>query len=138
MAILELTNKIFEAFERSSITIGVFTDLKKAFDYIILLDKLNCYGVRGISLSWFQDLNSGCQFVELANCRSPSKLSNVESLRALCSGHSFFSYTLMTSLHLLSYFPSYSLLMTPPFFFFLRVLAYGLMAAGPLLTRSVP
>ena len=67
MAILELTNKIFEAFERTSITIGVFTNWKKAFDYIILFDKLNCYGVRGISLSWFQDLNSSCQFVELAN-----------------------------------------------------------------------
>lgn len=29
MTILELTNKIFEAFERNNITIGVFTDLKK-------------------------------------------------------------------------------------------------------------
>ena len=52
MAILELTNKIFEAFERNSITVGVFTDLKKAFDsvnHFILSDKLNFYGVRGIS-----------------------------------------------------------------------------------------
>ena len=74
MAILELTNHIFEASERNSLIIGVFIDLKKAFDTVnnsILLDKLNFYGIRGIgSLSLFQDnLNSRCQF-ELANCRS--------------------------------------------------------------------
>ena len=59
---------------KESLAIGVFIDLKKAIDSIknsILLDKLNFYSVRGISLSWFQDdLNSRCQFLQLANCRS--------------------------------------------------------------------
>ena len=59
---------------KESLAIGVFIDLKKAIDSIknsILLDKMNFYGVRGTSLSWFQDdLNSRCQFLELANCRS--------------------------------------------------------------------
>ena len=35
---------------------GVFIDLKKAFDTVdqdVLLDKLNCYGFRGIINSWF-------------------------------------------------------------------------------------
>ena len=62
---------------KESLAIGVFIDLKRAIDSIknsILLDKLNFYGVRGISLSWFQDdPNSRCQFLELANCR-PSLL----------------------------------------------------------------
>jgi len=74
MAILELTNQIFEAFERNILTVGVFIDLKKAFHMVkhsILLDKLNFYGIQGIFLSWFKDyLYSRSQFVELANCRS--------------------------------------------------------------------
>ena len=79
---------------KESLAIGVFIDLKKAIDSIknsILLDKLNFYGVRGPSLSWFQDdLNSRCQFLEQPTVDLPSKLSNVASLRALCWGHSFF------------------------------------------------
>ena len=59
---------------KESHAIGVFIDFKKAIDSIknsILLDKLNFCGVRDNSLSWFQDdLNSRCQFLELANCRS--------------------------------------------------------------------
>ena len=50
MAILELTNKIFDSFEKNEFTIGIFIDLKKAFDTVnhsILLDKLNFYGIRG-------------------------------------------------------------------------------------------
>ena len=49
MAILELTNKIFDSFEKNEFTIGIFIDLKKAFDTVnhsILLDKLNFYGIR--------------------------------------------------------------------------------------------
>jgi len=88
MAILELKNQIFEAFERNILTVGVFIDLKKAFHMVkhsILLDKLNFYGIQGIFLSWFKDyLYSRSQFVELANCRSSLQTINVESLKALC------------------------------------------------------
>ena len=48
MAILELTNKIFDSFEKNKFTIGIFIDLKKAFDAVnhsILLDKLHFYGM---------------------------------------------------------------------------------------------
>lgn len=111
---------------KESLAIGVLIDLKKAIDSIknsIVLDKLNFYGVRGTSLSWFQDdLNSRCQFLEQPTVDLPSKLSNVASLRALCWGHSFFSNTLMTSLHLLPYFPSSSLLLSPPSFFSIIIL----------------
>ena len=55
MAILELVNHIYEGFESNEYTIGIFLDLKKAFDTVnhqILIDKLNFYGIRGIPLAW--------------------------------------------------------------------------------------
>lgn len=56
MAILEFVNNIYEGFESNEYTIGIFLDLKKAFDTVnhqILIDKLNFYGIRGIPLAWF-------------------------------------------------------------------------------------
>ena len=55
MAILEFVNNIYEGFESNEYTIGIFLDLKKAFDTVnhqILIDKLNFYGIRGIPLAW--------------------------------------------------------------------------------------
>ena len=55
VAILELVNNIYEGFGNSQCTVGVFIDLKKAFDTVnheILLDRLNFYGIRGIPLTW--------------------------------------------------------------------------------------
>ena len=55
MAILEFVNNIYEGFESNEYTVGIFLDLKKAFDtvnYQILIDKLNFYGICGIPLAW--------------------------------------------------------------------------------------
>ena len=69
MAILELTNKIFDSFEKNEFTIGIFIDLKKAFDtfnHSILLDKLNFYGIRGTSFNWMHSyLFSRSQYVQI-------------------------------------------------------------------------
>ena len=55
MAILEFVNNIYKGFESNKYTIGIFLDMKKAFDTVnhqILVDKLNFYGIRGIPLPW--------------------------------------------------------------------------------------
>ena len=52
LALLELVEELTSSIDKKNKTIGVFIDLKKAFDTIdhyILLKKLDSYGVRGIS-----------------------------------------------------------------------------------------
>ena len=54
---IEITEKIREALDKKHFAWGIFMDLQKAFDtvnYDILLDKLNYYGVKGISNMWFE------------------------------------------------------------------------------------
>ena len=49
--LLELVEEVTSPMDNKNKTIGVFIDLKKAFDtsdHAILLKKLNRYGVRGI------------------------------------------------------------------------------------------
>jgi hypothetical protein len=57
-----LTKQIHESIECNKKVLLAFIDLAKAFDTIdrgILLKKLECIGVRGISLRWFENYFSG-------------------------------------------------------------------------------
>ena len=57
LAIIEVIDKISEAMDDRSCTLGVFLDLSKAFDTLnhnILFAKLHHYGIRGIALEWFK------------------------------------------------------------------------------------
>lgn len=55
---------------------GVFIDLKKAFDtidYGILQKKMERYGVRGAAMTWLQScISNRKQFVQLGNLKSKS------------------------------------------------------------------
>ena len=57
MAITEMYDKISLAIDRNEYCAGIFIDLAKAFDTLdhnILLFKLEYYGIRGITLTWFR------------------------------------------------------------------------------------
>ena len=55
-ALISIVEKIQEAMKDENIAIGIFIDLQKAFDTVnhsILLEKLNHYGIAGVSNAWF-------------------------------------------------------------------------------------
>ena len=58
MALLHMINDITEGLDNKLFCIGIFIDLSKAFDtvdHMLLIHKLNHYGIRGNALQWFID-----------------------------------------------------------------------------------
>ena len=58
-AIITLLNKITSSINSGDLMIGVFLDLKKAFDTVthsILIREMYAYGIRGNILKWFKKL----------------------------------------------------------------------------------
>ena len=58
MALIVLLDKISAALENGDFVIGVFLDFSKAFDTVdhnILLEKLDFYGIKGVTYKWFED-----------------------------------------------------------------------------------
>ena len=55
LALISLIDKITESLDEGNFVLWVFLDFRKAFDLVnhkILLEKLHCYGIRGIALKW--------------------------------------------------------------------------------------
>ena len=55
---IELIDRITQDLDKSKIPISIFLDLSKAFDtldHVILLQKLNYYGIKSVELKLFQD-----------------------------------------------------------------------------------
>ena len=76
-AIITLVDKITSSLDSGDIIIGVFLDLKKAFDTVnhqILFKKLFSYGIRGTILKWFKSyLTDRLQFVTIDGTQSEIK-----------------------------------------------------------------
>ena len=56
-ALISITEEIRKALDNNEFSCGVFLDSQKAFDTVnhkILIDKLHHYGVRGVTLGWFE------------------------------------------------------------------------------------
>ena len=74
LALMKITEEITTAIDKYEHTIGVFIDLKKAFDTIdhnILISKLYKYGVRGIVLDWLISyLHNRQQYVQWGSYKS--------------------------------------------------------------------
>jgi hypothetical protein len=72
--LLQIVNYISNALNEGNYCIGVFLDLKKAFDvcsHEILLKKLEKMGIRGTSYAWFKNyLSDRTQFVDINGNRS--------------------------------------------------------------------
>ena len=66
-AIIQLVDQISNNFEKNHLTLGVFMDFSKTFDTVddvILIKKLDHYGVTGRNLLWFKSyLNNRRQFI---------------------------------------------------------------------------
>ncbi len=57
MAVMELVEEISSSMDNNEYTVGVFLDLKKAFDtidYGLLMMKLERYGIRGKAFAWIK------------------------------------------------------------------------------------
>lgn len=78
LAVIDLLKDVTDSIDKNAHTIGVFIDLKKAFDTVdhkIMLKKLNFYAVRGIPLKWLDSyLSNRYQYVsynDVSSCKLP-------------------------------------------------------------------
>ena len=78
-AILLLINQLYQSFDESKFTLGIFIDLSKAFDTVdhkILTKKLELYGIKDCNLRWFESyLSNRKQFITYGD-----KQTNIESI----------------------------------------------------------
>ena len=76
MALIELTEEIIKNIDKKMYTVGVFVDLKKAFDTInhnILIRKMTKYGLRGVVSNWLESyIQDREQIVQLGDSKSRS------------------------------------------------------------------
>ncbi|XP_065678226.1 uncharacterized protein LOC136093192 [Hydra vulgaris] len=77
-ALTELVTHVTNAFNDDRFTLGVFIDLSKAFDtvnHVILLKKLEHYGIKNNNLLWFKDyLSNRQQYIQYENVKTKKSI----------------------------------------------------------------
>ena len=88
--LISATNFIYNAINNGEYCIGLFLDLKKAFDvcsHDILLTKLRHMGINNTALQWFQSyLSNRTQFCEINGVRSSKKLIKISVMQGSILG----------------------------------------------------
>jgi hypothetical protein len=88
--LLKLTNYVTKEINKKNYTVGIFLDLKKAFDTVphrILLKKLEKLGIRGVALRWFTNyLDGRSQKVEIDGCLSDIEYLTISILQGSILG----------------------------------------------------
>ena len=78
-AILLLANQLYQSFDESKFTLGIFVDLSKVLDTVdhkILTTKLELYGIKDRNLRWFESyLSNRKQFITYGD-----KQTNIETI----------------------------------------------------------
>ena len=92
--LLHVVNFISNALNKGNYCIGIFLDLKKAFDtcsHSILLKKLEKFGVEGTALAWFASyLKNRKQKVDIAGNFSDESIFNISVLQGSILGPTLF------------------------------------------------
>jgi hypothetical protein len=89
-ALIHVMNTISTALNKNKYCIGIFLDLKKAFDTVphaLLLKKLQKLGITGTALNWFSSyLSNRTQKVEVNGTLSDSQELNMSVFQGTCLG----------------------------------------------------
>jgi len=80
LALIAVTDEIYQQLDNGNIVMGIYCDLQKAFDTVnhsILLSKIYNYGIRGTVFNWFKNyLTNRKQYVAIDNVSST--ISNID------------------------------------------------------------
>ena len=88
--VTKLTNRISRDINEKKFVIGIFLDLKKAFDCVshdILLSKLQKMGINDLALDWFTDyLSNRYQYTDVGGFKSSEKIIDISVLQGSILG----------------------------------------------------
>ena len=88
--VTKLTNRISRDINEKKFVIGIFLDLKKAFDCVshdILLAKLQKMGINDLALDWFTDyLSNRYQYTDIGGFKSTEKIIDISVLQGSILG----------------------------------------------------
>lgn len=92
--LLKVLNCIVDSLNKNEYCIGIFLDLKKAFDvcdHTILLKKMYHYGIRGTSLDWFRSyLTDRTQVVDINGVQSGERDIDISVMQGSILGPTLF------------------------------------------------